>query len=241
MEIFPAITGTYCQLFDPDKSVDRHPRISFYPIRFKYLVSLRICAAHKWLRLASSVLLLRTEREDNMKQHFLMQGVELVAIGESTAMQAQKRVTGCAKCSPLASAPFESLLHTVLGNNGMTEFFLCCPARCPKCGAAVFEKTLVDFDGAEPRADVVDIEFRYFDARDENQDVVFIDEPLLLDAESFIGACEDCCEQAEVPFDQLLDSLTGCDPTTTEYVICHAAKCATCHHDVTEKTLIVPR
>jgi hypothetical protein len=175
-----------------------------------------------------------------MKQTFLMQGVELVAIGESTSVQAQKRVTGCANCSSSASSPFESLLNTVLGNNGMTEFFLCCPTRCPKCAAPIFEKTLVDFDGAAGQA-VDSDEYRYFDARDESQDVVFIDETTLRDAESFIRACEDCSEHAEMPFDQLLDALTGCDPTTTEYVICHAAKCATCRHDVTEKTLIVPR
>ena len=43
----------------------------------------------------------------------------------------------------------------------------------------------------------------------------------------------------EMPFDQLLDAMTGCNPSTTEYVICHAAKCGGCRHDVMEKTLIV--
>jgi hypothetical protein len=118
----------------------------------------------------------------------------------------------------------------------MTEYFLCGPTTCPKCEAPIFETTLVDFDG---KAEAALDEVKYFDMRDEDQNVVFIDEPTLQEAESFITACEHCSERAEIPFDQLLDAVTGCDPTVTEYVICHAAKCATCRHDVMEKTLIL--
>jgi len=171
-----------------------------------------------------------------MKQHFLMQGVELVALGEGTLSKAQQRVTGCAACTSSANRPFEWMLGYLLGNHGMTEYFLCGPTTCPKCDSPIFETTLVDFDG---KAEAALDEVKYFDMRDEDQNVVFIDEPTLKEAESFITACEHCSERAEIPFDQLLDAVTGCDPTVTEYVICHAAKCATCRHDVMEKTLIL--
>lgn len=170
-------------------------------------------------------------------QYFLMQGVELVAVGEATLSEAQKRVTGCAACSASASRSFEWLINHVLDGNGMTEYVLCSPAECPRCASPLFERTLVNFDGNAQ--DAVD-ESEAFVVREEDQDVVFIDEPTLLDAQSFIVACEHCCDEAEMPFDQLLDAITGCDPTTTEYVICHTAKCSACLHDVMEKTLIVP-
>jgi hypothetical protein len=170
------------------------------------------------------------------QQYLLMHGIELVAVGEATLLKAQQRITGCAACSASASHSLDWLLHQVLENNGMTEYFLGSPTECPKCGAEIFEKTLVDFDG---KAIAALDEYKYFDMRDEEQEVVFIDEPTLLDAQSFIAACEHCSGRAEVPFDQLLDAMTGCNPSTTEYVICHAAKCGGCRHDVMEKTLIV--
>jgi len=171
------------------------------------------------------------------QQHFLMQGVELVAVGEATLLNAQQRVTGCVACSNSASRSFESLLSHLLGNNGMSEYFLASPGECPKCAAPIFERTLIDFDGKAKAA--LEEEFKYFDVCDEEQDVVFIDESTLLEAQTFISGCEHCSGMAEIPFDQLLDSITGCDPATTEYVICHAAKCGNCHHDVMEKTLVV--
>ena len=171
-------------------------------------------------------------------QHFLMQCIELVAVGDATVLEAQRRVKGCAACSSSASRSFEWLLNHVLGGNGMTEYLLCSPTQCPKCDAPIFERTLVDFDG---KARAALDERQYFDVRDEEQDVVFIDESTLIEAQSFIAACEYCSDRAELPFDQLLDAITTCDPSTTEYVICHPAKCAACHHDVMEKTLIVPQ
>ena len=172
-----------------------------------------------------------------MKQeHFLTHGIELVAVGEATLLKAQKRITGCAACSSSATRSFESLLSHLLGDNRTTEYFLGFPTQCPKCAAPIFERTVIDFDG---KAKAALDDFKYYDVRDEEQDVVFIDEPTLMEAQSLITGCEDCSERAEIPLDQLLDAITGCDPTITEYVICHAAKCGSCHHDVMEKTLIL--
>jgi hypothetical protein len=172
------------------------------------------------------------------QQHFLMHGVDLVALGEATLLMAQSRVRGCATCSKTATDSFQSLLHYMLGNGGTAEYILGSSTHCPKCSAPIFEHTLVDYEGKAQAA--LEAEYRYFDVCDEDQDVVFVDESTLLDAEGFIAACEHCSERAEMPFDQLLDAITGCDPSKTEYVICHAARCGACEHDVMEKTLILP-
>ena len=48
-------------------------------------------------------------------------------------------------------------------------------------------------------------------------------------AESQISACEACdADQAEVPFDYVLDSVTGCDPETTDYVLTEPSFCPRC-------------
>ena len=80
----------------------------------------------------------------------------------------------------------------------------------------------------------------YFEPNPEDTNVVFVDQPTLLEAQMFISGCEYCePERAEISFDQVLDGITGCDPTVTEYVICHPARCSQCNHDVMEKTLIL--
>src|SRR4030095_6733389 len=113
------------------------------------------------------------------QQQLLMSRIELVAVGEATLMKALQRITGCAACSASASHSLDWLIHQVLGNTGMTEYFLSSATECPKCGAPIFERTLVDFDG---KAIAALDEYKYFDVCDEEQDVVFIDEPTLLDA-----------------------------------------------------------
>jgi hypothetical protein len=81
---------------------------------------------------------------------------------------------------------------------------------------------------------------RFISQRAEDTDVVFIDEATLNEAQAFVSGCENCRgEEAEMSFDQILDAITGCDPTVTEYVICHAAHCPQCRHEIMEKTLIL--
>ena len=172
------------------------------------------------------------------QQHYLLHGVELVALGEATLLMAQCRVRGCAACSTSATESFQTLLHHMLGNGGTAEYILGSSTYCPNCSAPIFEHTLIDFEGKVQAA--LEAEYRSLEICEEAQDVIFVDEHTLLDAEGFIAACEHCSEKAEMPFDQLLDAITGCDPSRTEYVICHAARCAACDHEVMEKTLIVP-
>jgi hypothetical protein len=156
-------------------------------------------------------------------------GTELVAVGQVSMLKALKDVSGCAVCDKDSSTPFESVLTDVLGIGGM-EMFLCCPAECPSCASSIVETTLVRIE-APPV---------YFEPNLEETDVVFVDEPTLLEAQSFIAGCEHCePDRAEIGFDQVLDSITGCDPTVTEYVICRPARCSQCNHNVMEKTLVL--
>jgi len=75
----------------------------------------------------------------------------------------------------------------------------------------------------------------------EVRNVVLVDENQLLEAQYCLAGCESCDENASVTFDYLLDAVTGCDPTTTDYVMCRTAKCPNCLHVVNEKTRIVTR
>ena len=160
----------------------------------------------------------------------VLTGVELVAIGQGSMLRALKSVTACSACDKASSVPFESVLGQELGNTGETEYFVSCPAECPRCASSIIETSLVRVGW--PTAD--------FAPAAEETDVVFVDEPALLDAQNFISGCEHCApERAEIGFDQILDSITACDPTVTEYVICHPARCPNCHHEVMEKTLIL--
>ena len=52
-------------------------------------------------------------------------------------------------------------------------------------------------------------------------------------------ACKSCSEAAVTPFDYVLDALTGCDPSVTEYIMSVPALCPACGQPITEKTLVV--
>jgi len=70
---------------------------------------------------------------------------------------------------------------------------------------------------------------------------VVIDTTTLRQAEKLIDSCEHCNpEGAEIPFDNILDRVTGSDPSVTDYVLESAAKCPNCRREILEKTLIEP-
>ena len=50
-----------------------------------------------------------------------------------------------------------------------------------------------------------------------------------------ITGCEACSENAEIPFDNILDRLTGSDPSVTDYVLEVPTRCL--HAAINEKTL----
>jgi hypothetical protein len=53
-----------------------------------------------------------------------------------------------------------------------------------------------------------------------------------------IAGCAACSEDVELPFDNILDRLTGSDPSVTDYVLEVPAKCLQCGAEINEKTLV---
>jgi hypothetical protein len=82
----------------------------------------------------------------------------------------------------------------------------------------------------------------FFDPIPEEQKVIFVDTATLHKAEKLIDSCEHCnVEGAEIPFDNILDRVTGSDPSVTDYVLEQPAECPNCKRDILEKTLIEPK
>ena len=55
---------------------------------------------------------------------------------------------------------------------------------------------------------------------------------------TLITGCEACSEDAEIPFDNILDRVTGSDPSVTDYVLEVSARCLLCGAEINEKTLV---
>jgi len=70
-------------------------------------------------------------------------------------------------------------------------------------------------------------------------DIAFIDDPLVLGAENYVSGCYHCDDRASLPFDYVLDAITGCDPRLTEYLMSRLALCPHCKSKINEKTLVV--
>jgi hypothetical protein len=165
----------------------------------------------------------------------LLPKIDVVAISKDSLFIAQQLVTGCEACDPNASVSFSTVLGEVTKRtDSVTDYIVCEPAKCGKCGAAIVETTLVALNA--PNSTFTS---NGFDTLTEHTDVLLIDEPRLREAEEWISSCEQCSSQtAQYSFDQILDSLTGSDPTKTEYLLCREAICPRCHSRITEKTLI---
>ena len=81
----------------------------------------------------------------------------------------------------------------------------------------------------------------FFDPAPDEQRVVLVNAATLHDAERLIESCEGCNpEDAEIPFDNILDRVTGSDPSVTDYVLEQPAKRPNCRREILEKTLIEP-
>jgi hypothetical protein len=80
----------------------------------------------------------------------------------------------------------------------------------------------------------------FFDPTPEQQNVVLIDAATLRQAERMIESCEQCNPDAEIPFDWILDRVTGCKGSVTDYILESPAKGPHCRHEILEKTLVEP-
>ena len=173
-----------------------------------------------------------------MNHKFLLHGVELIAVGRDSTRKAVERLSSCERCNTFASISFRSVLDEVLGRKqGITEYVLTQAAACPSCAGLICESSSIALN------DVSDFDNQtalQFDFPLEQTDIILVDESQLLDAQACITACERCASNAEISFDYLLDAVTGCNPSVTEYVMSHPAKCPQCFREVTEKTLVIP-
>jgi len=81
----------------------------------------------------------------------------------------------------------------------------------------------------------------FFDPTPEQQIVVLVEATTLRQAERLIESCEHCNpEGAEIRFDNILDRITGSDPSVKDYILEAPAKCPNCKRDIMEKTLVEP-
>jgi hypothetical protein len=81
----------------------------------------------------------------------------------------------------------------------------------------------------------------FFDPTPEEQVVILVDASILRKTERLIESCEACDpEDAQIPFDNILDRVTGSDPSVTDYVLEEPAKCPNCRREILEKTLVEP-
>jgi hypothetical protein len=79
----------------------------------------------------------------------------------------------------------------------------------------------------------------FFDPSPGQQNVVLVDAGLLRKAEKLIESCEHCNDdRAEIPLNAILDSVTGSDPSVTDYILEQPAKCPHCRREVLEETLV---
>jgi hypothetical protein len=80
----------------------------------------------------------------------------------------------------------------------------------------------------------------FFDPTPERQNVVLVDARTVANAEKLILGCEGCSPaDSDLPFDNLLDRVTGNDPAVTDYIFVEAlAKCPKCKREINEKTLV---
>jgi hypothetical protein len=66
----------------------------------------------------------------------------------------------------------------------------------------------------------------FFDPTPEQQVIVFVEKAEIRQAERLIESCEHYNpEGAEIPFDAVLDQITGLDPAVTDYILEFPAKC----------------
>jgi hypothetical protein len=75
----------------------------------------------------------------------------------------------------------------------------------------------------------------------KRQNIIVIASSTLCQAQQLVESCEYCnWTGAEIPFDWILDEITGSDSTVTDYIREAAAKCPNCRREIYEKTLVEP-
>ena len=68
----------------------------------------------------------------------------VVAVTIASIRRAECRIGSCERCDRTADQPFSRALDTIDIAPPGAGYFMCEPAHCPACGAAVFEHTLIE-------------------------------------------------------------------------------------------------
>jgi hypothetical protein len=155
-------------------------------------------------------------------------------VGEKSIQKEPARVVACQSCSSTVSRTFGSILISIFGAAGQAKADLrSTSVKCSNCGQPIDKNTMVRCEG-----DVEAALKEYVPCWEETK-LVLVDETKLMQAQSAITGCGQCVPEPEMTFDYILDAVTGCDPTITEYMLCHPAICPRCKGEVTEKTLVI--
>jgi hypothetical protein len=73
----------------------------------------------------------------------------------------------------------------------------------------------------------------------EGPNIVRVDKETLRQARKLVFGCQVCSPNAEIPFDSILDRVTGRDPAVTQYVFSEGTiKCPRCMRHLSESTLV---
>ena len=76
---------------------------------------------------------------------------------------------------------------------------------------------------------------------EEQMEIVLIDHATMDKAVRQIVGCAFCSSSAGLPFNYVLDQVTGNDPNLTHYIFEIPAACKRCGAPITEKTLVEPK
>src|SRR5438093_1572394 len=73
----------------------------------------------------------------------------VIAVGKEVLVAARAQIAACEKCSPdAAEILIETVLDEITGSNpAQTTYLFTEPIQCPKCGEAITENSLVEWDG----------------------------------------------------------------------------------------------
>jgi hypothetical protein len=78
-----------------------------------------------------------------------------------------------------------------------------------------------------------------FNPAPQDHNIVLIDSRILRHAERLVFGCQSCTPKySHIPFDTVLDSVTGYDTAVTDYILSEPAKCPRCKGPILEKTLV---
>jgi hypothetical protein len=73
----------------------------------------------------------------------------------------------------------------------------------------------------------------------ENSTTQLVDTNTLRKALRLVSGCRRCSPYAEIPFNSILDSVTGSDPTEAQYIVIQGtARCPQCDRIMNENTLV---